>query len=301
MGVLASWLRVGETSTFAALGQFTIVAVLLAVFLVVGLAVAWVPIGWTGFRRMGAAPAALLVGGALFQLLSAQSRWPLGTDTAGASRYVYVVAATTLPALAVAADALVRRWRYLAIPLLALVAIALPGNIRDFHNQETVLDPTFALEKAAVVGSAAAPEAKQVPKLTVVMPEGGFGANEVTIGWLLQQERAGRIPPPVDTDPLTTNSVKVRLGLRPTRAAPTPAGPCREVSDPLDVQPTVGQVFRIKTPVAVSTRDGNQRSSKLTKFDPVNGANLVVALPGLQLRFEPAPLAKSMTICPPNG
>ena len=52
------------------------------------------------------------VGGCLvFFVLSAMGRWYFGTDAARSSRYVHIGAALTLPALAVAADTIARRWR----------------------------------------------------------------------------------------------------------------------------------------------------------------------------------------------
>jgi hypothetical protein len=46
-----------------------------------------------------------------------------------ATRYVHIVAASVLPALAVAAGAFVRRWRYLLPFAAALFLVGIPGNV----------------------------------------------------------------------------------------------------------------------------------------------------------------------------
>ena len=61
---------------------------------------------------------------------SALTRFGLGAQFAASSRYLHIVAALVLPALAVAADALARRWRRRSRPSSSCCcSIGVPGNI----------------------------------------------------------------------------------------------------------------------------------------------------------------------------
>jgi hypothetical protein len=70
-----------------------------------------------------AAPAALAIGALLFLVATGVGRTGAQTvlDDPGASRYQYVAIALAMPALAVAIDALFRRWR--AVGVVAIVVL----------------------------------------------------------------------------------------------------------------------------------------------------------------------------------
>jgi len=76
------------------------------------------------------------------------SAWPLahaigtGPERARQSRYVYLTAAMALPALALAADAIVGRRRFLAIPIVALLLVGVPGNVHQLriYTNQSLLD-----------------------------------------------------------------------------------------------------------------------------------------------------------------
>jgi len=212
------------------------------------------------------------------------------------SRYIYLVAATTMPALAVAIDALIRRWRFVAPALVALVLIPVPRSISAFNDDEDQLGPAFATEQLVLSQAATMPFARLVPPETHVLPGSGFGPSQVTIGWLLRQQRAGKLPPAPSPDPFTTNNLKLRLGLNQF-AKQVPTGPCFKRSAPVDLQPAVHQVVRIDSPVFVTTLDNGHRSSLPLRFDSANGRSLVVGLTGLNLRFLPTVTPSSITIC----
>ena len=50
-------------------------------------------------------------------------------STARSSRYLHVAAALCLPAIAVGADALLRRWRAIGVVAAALLVMGIPGNV----------------------------------------------------------------------------------------------------------------------------------------------------------------------------
>ena len=104
-----------------------------------GLIISGLVLAWRGqpssrLRQVAAAPAALAVGAFLFVLITAFGRVGFAPGIERSTRYIYVVAVLLLPVVAVAADAVMRRWPA-AIPvfLVALVA-SLVGNIQDFSN-----------------------------------------------------------------------------------------------------------------------------------------------------------------------
>src|SRR5262249_23685527 len=113
-------------SVFRSLGHFVVVAIALAVLLVGGLALAWIGMAWTRWRRVASPIVALALAGLFFTTQSGYGRWFLGL---GASpRYIYLGAAFLLPAFAVAANAVVRRWRVAAPVMVVLLLLAVPWN-----------------------------------------------------------------------------------------------------------------------------------------------------------------------------
>jgi hypothetical protein len=121
----------GVGATFDSLGQVPGVGVLVGIALVLGLAMAWAHLAVQELRQRAAVPGAMLVGAVVFLAIAALGRGAaFGPDFARSGRYQHVVAALTLPSVAVAADALVRRWRA-SVPIVAvLLVIGIPGNIQ---------------------------------------------------------------------------------------------------------------------------------------------------------------------------
>ena len=122
---------VGVRGTFVALGAYPAIGVLLAVVLFVG---AW--LAWTDRRthRRLVAPAALLGGALLFLVGTSFTRWFVTPTADSQSRYLYTLAALVFPALAVAVDAVIARWRLLTPLVFAVLLIATVKNATDFNN-----------------------------------------------------------------------------------------------------------------------------------------------------------------------
>src|SRR5205823_4808388 len=119
---------IGIQATFDALVAHGC-AVLLGAVVVVGLVVLSTERSAATVRRR-AAPLALAGGALVFLVLTGvlragqgggAFRQLTGAEHARQSRYVYLVAAMLLPAIALAADAIIRRWRYAALPLVVLL------------------------------------------------------------------------------------------------------------------------------------------------------------------------------------
>ncbi|MGH8984169.1 MAG: hypothetical protein ACRDY6_09900 [Acidimicrobiia bacterium] len=131
LGDVARFVATGIGATFDAMGQLPGAGIVLGVFLVVGLALAWHGLDRVELRRRAAVPGALLVGTIVFLVISGLDRAStgLGPSIARSGRYLHLVAALSLPAVAVAADAVARRWRMLAPAVLVVLLIGIPGNL----------------------------------------------------------------------------------------------------------------------------------------------------------------------------
>ena len=129
-GTVLRFVWTGLKTTFGEMGQLPGVGLALAVLVVAGLLLAWHDLARNELRRRAASPVALLVGALIFLAVAGLGRAALfGPQYASSSRYLYVVAALCLPALAVAADAFLRRWRAVGVAAAALLVVGIPGNV----------------------------------------------------------------------------------------------------------------------------------------------------------------------------
>ncbi len=215
-----SFMRGAISATFRGMGQLLLVSVLLGVVLVIGLLLAYVGADRAERKRRLAVPGAMLLGAALYLGISAigRPRTAFGSQT---SRYVDVTAALCMPAIAVAADAFVRRWKVL-LPIVLLVFVAgVPGNIRALrlHGFVDQGAPVYILTYPRL------PVAKEVPANT---PVDSFLAPQLTIGWLRDGVASGRVPPPPRTDGSFRARLTLNLALQPGRSL-FQGAPCRVV------------------------------------------------------------------------
>lgn len=290
VGVVTGWVRASVVASFVGLGQNAVTAALLGVLLVVGLTLAWSPLGFAEFRRRAAAPVALMAGAMLFFVSVAVERWAIGEQVAESSRYVYTGAALVLPALAVAAQAVVSRWR-LATPLVVLLILSgVPGNVADMNTSEA----TFDTARAMTMAVPASPLARQVPRTVHPDPD-MIGAQDVTVGWLLDARRAGKLTEPPPMPKAVAAQVSIRLGLDQTAAEPPTE--CRTYVAPLDVEPGTGTRYGIFTSVNIALTNGKTRTSRPIAYQPRAGTTLEVVLPDLHLRFEPVAPATTFLLC----
>jgi hypothetical protein len=179
-------------NTFRALGQLSITSVLLVVLLFVGLFLAWRPMSSDELRARAGIPVGLIVGAIVFLGLTGFGRGATGAGASERGRYLYVVAALVLPALAVAIDAVIRRWVALVPVVLALMVIGIPGNLNaaaDYARAQRGL--RFRTTQLTLPRL---PMAREVPRSHI--PQTGPHYYYVTIGWLLDGVASGRIPAP---------------------------------------------------------------------------------------------------------
>ncbi|MGZ4726492.1 MAG: hypothetical protein ACXWB2_02130 [Acidimicrobiales bacterium] len=286
-------------SAFSGLGHVGVVGALLGVVLVVGLVLAWAPISRADWRRQASLPVALLAGAVLFVLTSGTGRWFFGPEFARQSRYAYLVAALVLPALAVAADALIERWRPVALVLGAVAVFAMVTNARAFdppppfvagyyRNQQQMLGQLADSPLAAAADPSVQPDPGNFPGMT--------------IGWLLAAKEAGALPASGAPNPGLASQLPVRLGFGQSIGA-APSNDCKGVSEPFEIKAKVGQTFSIRGPafsVSAIGADGKKGQAVTFTPDPYQGLDpqyrhtFTVTLPKLDLYVQPS---GPLTVC----
>jgi hypothetical protein len=299
--VLWAWVRRSVVATFEALGHFQVLAVILVLLLLVGtgLAITRRDEEPGATRRRLAAPAALLAGGPLFAATTGWGRWWIGLEGAEGDRYIYMIAAFSLPMLAVSAQEVARRWRVLTPVLLAVFLVPIPFNLEGFTP--TVFGPRYMEQREHVLRTAVRmPFAKDVPRdvQPILDP---FQSQAVTIGFLRTAKRNGDLNP--STMPLTpeiVNEFKVRLGVaaRPGRRG---RQECTTTRGRVELAPRRGEVLVLGGPVRIATWDGRRVTGPWVGFTGGGLADeLTIELPDLRLVVAPAIGQNQLTLCRPR-
>ncbi|MEO7570822.1 MAG: hypothetical protein ABIX10_00135 [Acidimicrobiales bacterium] len=289
-----AWIREGQVGTLEALGQLQVAAALLALLLVGGLVLLLSTTSLSELRHRVAIPGSLLLCGPLFFVLTAQGRWVFGLELARSSRYLYVGAVCLLPALAVAGDAVVRRWRGATVGVVALLLVGVPGNIGAFGTS-IFNDRYFEVRRQTVLAVPRTAEAEQVPRWVRPLAD-PYNSEDLTIGWLLDVRDAGRLPAVHELDPRVTARFPIALGLAQV-AEPSPGLECETRSTPIDLSPRRGDRLGIRLPVNVALVVDGEKTSPWVPFSPDGGETLSVELPSLELRFAPTTPGASFTLC----
>src|SRR5262249_6646720 len=149
------------------------------------------------------APLALLLGVAIVGLVIGIQRADLASifhienfDLARSSHYVAMGTALLLPALAVAANAIVHRWRQAAPLVLLPFLVGVPANVDAFSSAATLPLSTPAFyewQRAFVTGVADSPVAKAVPRDVHPYPNELATAN-LDVGFIRTAKKLGRLP-----------------------------------------------------------------------------------------------------------
>lgn len=294
LGAYVRWMQEASVGLFTALGHFGVVGIALVVMLVVGLTTAARVDGGWAFLRRAAIPTALLVSAVIAMSVAAPSRFALGEGSAKAGRYVGVMAAMTLPALAVAADALSRRWRWTAPLVLAAFLVPLPFNVIAFGDNPVLSAAGFRGIRNFVTTLPDNPLVRQVPPW--VRPnEGLLGQPDMTVGWLLEADRRGELPDPAEPMyPLTAQVVPIQLGVATVDDASAEGLACADYTDPLAIDPNVGDRWYQTTAVQIAGRANDAPATIWLEF-PRTGVE--VTLPNLHLLLAPASGENSFRLC----
>jgi hypothetical protein len=297
-GRLAWYVRTGIGATFSGMGQLPGAGVALGVLLVLGLAVAWGRLHDAEQRRRAAAPGALLIGAVVFLGIAGLGRANRPTGAyflapPAPSRYVYVVAALMLPALAVAADAVVRRWRLFGPAVLVVLVIGIPGNLQKLAEQD--LNEYWRGYRQFIVSLPRLPVAHDVPR-SARPPRAAFLYPAITIGWLLDGAASGRVPDPGPIDPTDAATWTLRLALHQSHAAMKKH--CRNLTEPATLRLNKGQSIGIDGgAVRVIYAPQGTDKSRPIPFYPVNGRTLLALAGPLRLHLSPINPGGPVALC----
>jgi hypothetical protein len=221
IGEKISFVFTGIWAVFDALGQLPGIGIALAVMLVVGLFVTWSPLGRMEQRRRAAAPLALLFGVLVFLSVTAARggaavdgiglATSFSADSAKASRYLHFGAALALPALAVAATGVSRRWRKLTPLAIVLLLVGIPGNINDFVD-DPLRDARF--HRAYRRNVLLLPRLDVADDLPRELRPDIVLAPWVTLGWMRDSVADGKFPAIGSVAPVTAADATLNLALR---------------------------------------------------------------------------------------
>jgi hypothetical protein len=261
----------GLRNTYGILGDQAWVGSLLVIVLIVGLLFAVLDGRRAGALTARFAPLGLLVGSVLFLAITATGRVSaFGTVYALSPRYTYLVAAMSLPALAVAADALTTRWQWFLPIAMALFLVGIPGNVDALGRIERETKRLDQETRRLVVSIPLDPRAHDVPRS--LRPETAF-SPQLTVGWILDQAARHKLPS-AHISAAAFAVTDFRLSFDRTPGGP-PAATCERLRRPLPLVLKRGDVIGVfDNPLVVRSR----RVGMLvpTVFKPSDGSSVVV-------------------------
>jgi hypothetical protein len=290
------WVVSGAAGLFGALGQIPGVGWVLGLGLVGGLALALRDRGLPAIRARSSMAVALLIGAVAFLVIAGYDRGGVGASFARSSRYLHILAALVIPAIAVAIDTLLRRSQALGCLALAALLVGVPGNIAradDYAQRQRSRDDATRQLMLSIVRS---PLARKAPR--ELRPEPNL-APTLTIGWLIDGVASGRVPAR-SPGPARERHNRLRLSLM---ELDRPSGlPCRALDAPTPIRLATGDRIGIVGTVSVGVvgRPSEQTAPVAFGSSLLNAAfaHTLVAVAGpLNLRIAPAPSSFAAALC----
>jgi hypothetical protein len=254
-------------------------------------------------------PLSLLAAALAFFVTSGYGRWWIGGDVGGSSRYVHLAAAFSLPALAVAFDALARLWRPTVMVAVASIVLVttIPYGISQFEQTNPFFNSAYFAQRRELVASLAeSPYIEDVPRSTRPDPDW----SPITVGWLVDARNAGDLPAPRKAVAADDPTFRLRFGLTALDAA-APNGNCETFRGSVDVSLRRGDELGVYVGPWSAPRDGwyfNQEYSmqllqdgapvgtKLAVY-PGYGHLLRAELDDLDVRFGLAYRTEAFILC----
>jgi hypothetical protein len=228
----------------------------------------------------------MAAGAAVFVVLSGASRAWLGVEQASSSRYLSLIAALLLPSIAIAVDAIFRWSRPAGVVAAAVLLVGVPGN---FANTATDFRrSTYRSERALILSLAHMPLARRVPRDLEPDPN---TSNYVTVGWLLDGARSGRIPRARPATARERSEYTLRLSVQ---ESPVGEGRgCGRLSQSTVVTLRSGQRLAIHGAVFGQLLAPGRRPSPLVRFGTTLNAPsadhvLLAVVPRVTFRIVPA-------------
>jgi hypothetical protein len=286
------WVEHAETGAFLGLGHFRPLAIALGVVMVVGLALALTTEAPRALLARIAAPLALFGGSLAFAVMTAYGRSWRGEEAARASRYLHITVALTLPLLAVAADALIRRRRALAPLVLALFIVPIAWNARGFDDEYPL---EYFRHTEQVARASVRQEYAGLPRDLRPLVDTDV-VRDVTLGFLRDLADDDRLVAARHPGAgVLGDELSIRLGLLQTERG-EPTG-CRTFDQPQVVVTQAGDVVEFTTPLSIERANTLVPVTRPVDYDPVYGRALTVTTNGLELRIRPVRGAPTFVLC----
>jgi hypothetical protein len=274
----------GLRAAYSAIGQLPGAGIAVAMVLIVGLAIALRQRARSGQLRQLAGPVALLTGSLIVLAITATGRLAHGSEYARQSRYLHLVAAMTLPALAVAADALVTQWRPFSAAAILLFVIGIPGNVTALSDGLRTLTPVEASFRQMILALPRDPLARQVPR--TLRPE-KVTARDITIGWLLDGVAQHRIPELTHPSARTLATDRFRLSFDQQRTR-SPTTTCRLLTHPFTTTLKKGDVIAFyDKALLITPAIGLQLVGPPLLFVPNDGSAVIMLRDTGRVRLAP--------------
>jgi len=293
LGDIATFVRQAFVSVFDGFGQLPGVGIGLGLVALVGIPLAVTRQTWATFRRLDGPTLGLAITAVVFMITTGYARAAGTADViaqASATRYVHILAALLLPAVALAASAFVDRWR-VALPVaIALFVVGVPGNVALLRASgievNTLGDPDLVLTLAHL------PLAHDVPRDVRPLPmqQPGF-----SIGWLLDAARSGRVPAGSQASPETV--AEAELGLSIYQTIGEPSGVCTSIESGTPLSVVRGDAIKINGRTVVLRQRINGKLVAQGSYKPVFGRTLRIVNGPLELQVRPTPADVPAELC----
>ena len=306
-GAIVHFVKTGVVATFKSMASGSApLAVLYGVVLVAGLAVAWLPLPKGQRLRTAVMPLSLLLAGVLFLFVSGYGRWWIGPSVGNSSRYVHLMAAFSLPALAVAVDALTRRWRPAVVLGVVVLVATIPYGIGQFDTNPPFGKAYFEGRRELIAALGRSKYLNEVPRST--RPDPAW--SPITDEWLLDTRRTGKLPVPSSPGAANDPTFRLRFGLT-ALDRPAPKANCRTERGPVDVSLRKGDELGVYVGPWSKPKDGWFFAQEYTiqllengrpvgsalAIHPDFGHLLRAQFDHLQVRFGLAPGTEAFILC----
>ena len=261
LGQVVAWFVTGAAGAFGALGGIAVVGWCLGAILVGGLVLVVRESDLRSVREHAAAPIAMLAGAATFLAVVAYTRGRAPAGLARSSRYLDILAALLLPAIALAADVLVRRSRALVAVAVTATMVGVPANVTRAVDLAREQRSTRAATRQLMLSIPRMTVARDVPP--TLRPEPDLSPS-VTVGWLLDGAADGRFPRARPSTAKEARTNRLRLSLM---ELDKPSGyPCRALSSPTVVRLEKGEAIGIGGGVVLVELSPHRVQSGLVSF-----------------------------------
>jgi hypothetical protein len=287
----------GIRGTFVAVGAYSFVGAALGVLFVVGCGLAWTRVR---DRTPFCIPGSLLVGALLFLVGTSVTRWFVTPTADSQSRYIYTLAALFLPALAIAVDTVIMRWRVLTPLILGALLIATAKNATGF-NSAPFTSSYFREQKQLVLTMAHSKQAQAVP--AYVRPNPWY-----SIGWLQTAATNGDVPHAGPATPALNRQIRFVLSIAqidtpPTSRCESPTKaqllhPRRgdRLSFRFAGEPEVGASYFVQDAVTATWLTAGGRPAASQVFKAEFGQTLEFEL-NMPVRLAPTDSRESLVLC----